>query len=118
VPQLVRTFRIFVSSPFRDLKREREALQRFVFPRRRDLCRGAVSGDRFTLGGAYGRRPLPSAIPEEEYGRWRRARPTPASCVVSWYRRDEIRVPPCTRAAPPVRRYSDQGLCAGGELPL
>ncbi|GEM_PF-4126905 len=33
-----RTFRIFVSSTFSDLKAERDALQRFVFPRLRELC--------------------------------------------------------------------------------
>jgi hypothetical protein len=33
-----RTFRIFVSSTFSDLKAERDALQRFVFPRVRELC--------------------------------------------------------------------------------
>ncbi|HSQ79486.1 MAG TPA: AAA family ATPase, partial [Candidatus Bathyarchaeia archaeon] len=33
-----RTFRVFVSSTFADLKAERDALQRFVFPRLRDLC--------------------------------------------------------------------------------
>jgi NACHT domain. len=38
-----KTFRIFVSSTFSDLKAERDALQRFVFPRLRELCtsRGA-----------------------------------------------------------------------------
>lgn len=36
--QASRTFRIFVSSTFSDLKAERNALQRFVFPRLRDLC--------------------------------------------------------------------------------
>ncbi len=34
-----RTFRIFVSSTFGDLKAERDALQQYVFPRLRDLCR-------------------------------------------------------------------------------
>lgn len=33
-----RTFRIFVSSTFSDLKQERDALQREVFPRLRELC--------------------------------------------------------------------------------
>ena len=32
------TFRIFVSSTFDDLRAERNALQRFVFPRLRELC--------------------------------------------------------------------------------
>lgn len=36
--QTTRTFRIFVSSTFSDLKDERNALQRYVFPRLRDLC--------------------------------------------------------------------------------
>ena len=40
-----KTFRIFVSSTFSDLKAERDALQRYVFPRLRELC--AKSGARF-----------------------------------------------------------------------
>jgi hypothetical protein len=36
--QTTRTFRIFVSSTFSDLKEERNALQKHVFPRLRDLC--------------------------------------------------------------------------------
>lgn len=36
--QTTRTFRIFVSSTFSDLKEERNALQREVFPKLRDLC--------------------------------------------------------------------------------
>lgn len=36
--QRTRTFRIFVSSTFSDLKEERNALQKFVFPRLRELC--------------------------------------------------------------------------------
>lgn len=39
------TFRIFVSSTFADLKQERDALQRHVFPRLRELCERA--GARF-----------------------------------------------------------------------
>ena len=35
-----RTFRIFVSSTFRDLKGGRNALQKYVFPRLRDLATG------------------------------------------------------------------------------
>ena len=34
-----KTFRIFVSSTFDDLKKERNALQRYVFPGLRELCR-------------------------------------------------------------------------------
>lgn len=40
-----RTFRIFVSSTFSDLKAERDALQKHVFPRLRELC--AQHGARF-----------------------------------------------------------------------
>src|SRR2546425_2895399 len=36
--QATRTFRIFVSSTFDDLKEERNALQKYVFPRLRELC--------------------------------------------------------------------------------
>jgi hypothetical protein len=36
--QTIRTFRIFVSSTFSDLKEERNALQKYVFPRLRELC--------------------------------------------------------------------------------
>jgi hypothetical protein len=38
MPQSSRTFRIFVSSTFSDLKMERNALQKYVFPRLRDLA--------------------------------------------------------------------------------
>jgi WD40 repeat protein len=37
--QTGRTFRVFVSSTFEDLKAERNALQRYVFPRLQELCR-------------------------------------------------------------------------------
>ena len=36
--QATRTFRIFVSSAFSDMKAERNALQEYVFPRLRELC--------------------------------------------------------------------------------
>lgn len=36
--QTTRIFRIFVSSTFSDLKEERNALQKYVFPRLRELC--------------------------------------------------------------------------------
>lgn len=39
MPVESRTFRLFVSSTFDDLKDERDALQREVFPRLRELCR-------------------------------------------------------------------------------
>jgi len=38
MPTATRTFRVFVSSTFEDLKAERDALQRHVFPRLRRLC--------------------------------------------------------------------------------
>src|SRR5208337_3298869 len=43
MPIATRTFRVFVSSTFEDLKEERDALQRDVFPKLRTLCeqRGA-----------------------------------------------------------------------------
>ena len=43
--QSTRTFRVFVSSTFSDLKAERNALQEKVFPRLRDLA--AAHGCRF-----------------------------------------------------------------------
>lgn len=43
--QTSRTFRIFVSSTFSDLEAERNALQKKVFPRLRDLA--AAHGRRF-----------------------------------------------------------------------
>ena len=45
MPQAARTFRIFVSSTFSDMKAERNALQERVFPRLRELC--AVHGTHF-----------------------------------------------------------------------
>jgi hypothetical protein len=38
MPTTTPTFRVFVSSTFEDLKAERNALQRDVFPRLRALC--------------------------------------------------------------------------------
>jgi len=38
MPVATRTFRVFVSSTFEDLKQERDALQRDVFPKLRKLC--------------------------------------------------------------------------------
>ena len=45
MPLATRTFRIFVSSTFEDLKEERNALQERVFPRLRELC--LAHGARF-----------------------------------------------------------------------
>jgi hypothetical protein len=38
MPTATRTFRVLVSSTFEDLKAERDALQRDVFPKPRKLC--------------------------------------------------------------------------------
>ena len=38
MPIATRTFRVFVSSTFEDMKEERDALQRDVFPKLRKLC--------------------------------------------------------------------------------
>ena len=45
MPQASKTFRIFVSSTFSDMKAERNALQEYVFPRLRELC--TQHGTRF-----------------------------------------------------------------------
>ena len=45
MPTATRTFRVFVSSTFEDLKAERDALQRDVFPKLRQLCE--ENGARF-----------------------------------------------------------------------
>jgi hypothetical protein len=45
MPHQARTFRVFVSSTFSDLKAERNALQERVFPRLRKLA--AEHGSRF-----------------------------------------------------------------------
>ncbi len=46
---LSKTFRVFVSSTFTDLKAERNALQERVFPKLKDLC--MQRGHRFRVGG-------------------------------------------------------------------
>ena len=38
MPQSTKTFRVFVSSTFSDLKEERNALQKKVFPKLMELC--------------------------------------------------------------------------------
>jgi NACHT domain- and WD repeat-containing protein len=45
MPIATRTFRVFVSSTFDDLKEERNALQKDVFPKLQELC--ASHGARF-----------------------------------------------------------------------
>jgi NACHT domain- and WD repeat-containing protein len=47
MPASARTFRIFVSSTFSDLKDERNALRARVFPRLRELCQ--QHGARFQV---------------------------------------------------------------------
>ena len=47
MPQSSRTFRIFVSSTFSDLEAERNALQKLVFPRLRELA--TAHGCRFQV---------------------------------------------------------------------
>src|SRR5207302_5191449 len=124
-----RTFRIFVSSTFSDLKAERNALQKDVFPRLRELC--ARDGCRFQaidlrwgvrqeaaldqqtmricleeiarcqrvtpkpnflvlLGDRYGWRPLPFAIPADEFEQIeRRTTPDEKKLLRDWYQRDD-----------------------------
>ena len=82
--QTSRTF--FVSSTFSDLKAERDALQKHVFPRLRELrmqqtmkiclkeiarCQEVTPRPNFIvlLGDRYGWRPLPEQIPAEEFER-------------------------------------------------
>ncbi|MBI3272396.1 MAG: DUF4062 domain-containing protein [Planctomycetes bacterium] len=77
-----RTFRVFVSSTFSDLKAERNALQRDVFPRLAELC--ARSGCRFQAidlrwgirdEAALDQRTLPICL--DEVARCRRVSPRP-----------------------------------------
>ena len=44
MPQATHTFRIFVSSTFSDLKAERNALHKYVFPRPFDWAQGRSAG--------------------------------------------------------------------------
>ena len=55
MPIATRTFRVFVSSTFEDLKAERDALQRDVFPEAANAVRAAwrpLPGHRLALGRA------------------------------------------------------------------
>ena len=52
--QAGRTFRIFVSSTFSDLKAERNALQARVFPRLRELCAQHASLASWLPATGYG----------------------------------------------------------------
>ena len=139
-----KTFRVFVSSTFSDMKAERNALQERVFPKLRELC--SQRGCRFQaidlrwgvsqeaaldqqampiclqeirrcqdvtprpnfivlLGQRYGWRPLPAAIPADEFEAilehlsdderdlllWQDDQPDDRT---GWYRRDDNAVPP------------------------
>ena len=65
MPQTTRTFRIFVSSTFSDLKAERNALQERVFPRLRDAggSSTAAASRPSTCAGASARRPPSTSRP-------------------------------------------------------
>jgi WD40 repeat protein len=144
MPQTTRTFRIFISSTFSDLKEERNALQKYVFPRLRELAmehgcrfqaidlRWGVSEEAaldqqtmkiclaeiercqkvsprpnfiILLGDRYGWRPLPYAIPANEFEkiiplikpaeqdqlRWKEEQ---VEDQKGWYRLDTNSVPP------------------------
>lgn len=129
------TFRVFVSSTFSDLKAERNALQKFVFPRLRELCqrrgcrfqaidlrwgiRDEAALDQQTmricleeiarcqrvtprpnfivlLGDRYGWRPLPFAVPADEFGEIERrvGSSEDRTLLARWYKCDENAVPP------------------------
>jgi WD40 repeat protein len=77
-----KTFRVFVSSTFSDLKAERDALQRFVFPKLRALCR--LHGAHFQAidlrwgvsdDAAHDQRTMNICL--EEIGRCQRTTPRP-----------------------------------------
>jgi len=72
MPTATRTFRVFVSSTFEDLKAERDALQRDVFPRLRKLC----EANNACSECAHGHRPetlTSSPVPGPGSGLWQRA---------------------------------------------
>jgi len=69
MPTATRTFRVFVSSRFEDLKEERDALQRDVFPKLEQLC--LERGARFRVISRCGRED--AAFPIYTDGRtWKR----------------------------------------------
>jgi hypothetical protein len=146
--QATRTFRIFVSSTFDDLKEERNALQKHVFPRLRELC--ARHGCRFQaidlrwgvrqeaaldqqtmricleeiarcqrvtpkpnfivlLGDRYGWRPLPFAIPADEFETIEAsiADANDEALVHRWYKRDDNAVPPVYDLQPREGEFKD-----------
>jgi Domain of unknown function (DUF4062) len=134
MPTATRTFRVFVSSTFEDLKAERDALQRDVFPKLRELCeangarfqaidlrwgvRDEAALDQQTMricleeiarcqrvtprpnfivlpGDRYGWRPVPSAIPADEYEVIEHhVPPAEKELLQPWHKRDDNAVPP------------------------
>ena len=63
-PGSSRTFRVFVSSTFEDFIEERNALQRYVFPRLAELSRVARAGSRqSTCAGASAKKPAWTSAP-------------------------------------------------------
>jgi hypothetical protein len=85
--QARRTFRVFVSSTFDDLKAERNALQERVFPRLKDLC--AAHGTRFQamdlrwgVSEEAGRDQQTMAICLDEVRRCQKASPKPNFIVL------------------------------------
>ncbi|MEW6367467.1 MAG: DUF4062 domain-containing protein [Acidobacteriota bacterium] len=129
MPTHTRTFRVFASSTFADLKAERDELAQRVFPRIRELCqqygarfqavdlRWGVSSEAgldqrtmqicleelrrsqqisprpnfvVLLGDRYGWRPLPYAIPGDEFAEVERRCPTRYLALLrEWYPLDE-----------------------------
>lgn len=94
-----KTFRIFVSSTFADLKAERDALQQFVFPRLRELC--AQRGSRFQAidlrWGISGEATLDQRVIPicfEEIDRCRRVSPRPNFIVLLGDRYGSLMPPP------------------------
>jgi len=104
MPQQTKTFRIFVSSTFSDLKAERNALHEKVFPELQKLCE--ANGCRFQavsqrpnfvilLGDRYGWIPLPPQVEASEYEEIRsRVADDDKTLLAEWYRLDTNAVPP------------------------
>lgn len=102
--QATRTFRVFVSSTFSDLKAERDALQERVFPRLRELCRrhGArfqAIDLRWGVSEEAGLDQRTMAICLEEIERCRRVTPRPNFIVLLGDRYGWCPLPPTIPAA-------------------
>jgi WD40 repeat protein len=85
--QTGRTFRVFVSSTFGDLKAERDALQERVFPRLRELClqqgaRFQAVDLRWGISSEAGRDQLTMGVCLDEIERCRRVSPRPSFIVL------------------------------------